>query len=95
MSDTTPDAHDTAARLAIIDDRLDAGAARMDAMQRELAANTEVTTEIRDLLASFKGGFRVAGWLGVVAKWLGGLAAAATALWVLIYQATHGGQLPK
>ena len=95
MSDATPAAPDTAARMASIEGRLDAGAKRMDAMQRELAANTEVTTEIRDLLASFKGGFRVAGWLAVAAKWLGGLAAAGTALWVLLYQATHNGQLPK
>ena len=58
-ADTTP------ARLAAIETSLAQGRQRMDRMQTELTVNTEITAEVRDLLNSFKGGFRVLGWLGV------------------------------
>lgn len=38
------------ARFKAIEDRLDAGARRMNAMQTELTANTAVITEMRDIL---------------------------------------------
>lgn len=77
-----------------IEDRQTDAAARMDTMQRELSANTEVTTEVRELLAAAKGGLRVLGSIGTVAKWLGGLGAAGVSLYTLYYMLTHGGKTP-
>ena len=91
-----------AAAITPINERLDRGADRMrelgdglDAMRAELKVNTETTVQVRELLDVGKGGLRVLGWLGAGAKWLGAIAAAASAIWVLVHQATHGGQLPK
>jgi hypothetical protein len=99
----------TATRLAGIDDRLDKGSARMwdmskqldkqaerlDDLRDELAANTAATQDVRELLSVARGGLKVLGWLGVGAKWVGAVAAAITALWVLLHQLTHNGHLPK
>lgn len=82
-------------RLQEIEDRLDKGAKNMRDMRTELADNTAVTTEVKQLLEAGKNGLKVLGWIGVGAKWVGGLAAAITALWTLLYAATHGGHLPK
>lgn len=97
MSDEPSAPQVTPADIAAIHARLDKGAARMDAMQEgmdemkvELSANTKVTTEVRDLLETWKGGIRFAGWLGAFVKWVGGVAAAAVGLWALF----HGGQPP-
>jgi len=60
----------------------------------ELAANTVATQEILDLMKAVKTGFKVLGWLGTGAKWIGGIAAAASAMYVVYHQLTHGGQLP-
>ncbi len=82
-------------RLKEIEDRLDRGAANMREFRTELAANTETTNEVRALLETGKSGLKVLGWIGVGAKWAGGIAGAIVALWSLIYVATHNGQLPK
>lgn len=77
-----------------IDQRLDNGSARMDLMQGELTRNTEVTTEVRDVLNMAKAGLRVLGGIGTAARWLGGIAAAAAAIWAL-WQAIRHGTPPK
>lgn len=94
--------HETVARqiaeLSMLSDgihsRLASGDGRMDAIEAELRANTEVTTEVRDLLSAVKGGFKVLGWLGHGGKWAGMIAGAAVSLYTLGYALTHGGQLP-
>ena len=89
-------------RVAAIERRLDKGASRMNGLERavdevatELRLNTSATLEMRELLAAFKGGFKVLGWFGVAAKWLGVLATAGLAIYSFFYSVTHGGQLPK
>lgn len=81
--------------LQTIEDRLLAGSKRMELMDAEMTRNTELTQDIRDLLAAFKGGFKVLGWLGAGVKWAGMVAAAVLALWTAFYAATHGGVHPK
>ena len=82
------------ARLDAIENQLREGAQRMDGMQTELTRNTEVTTEVRDLLAAYKSGMRVLAGLGKVAVWVGKLAAAGAAISAFWYAITHGGQPP-
>ena len=64
------------------------GSARMNRMEEAIRANTASTQEVqndtKELLEVFKavkGGFRVLGWIGAAAKWLGGIAAAGTAIY--------------
>lgn len=82
-------------RLIEIEDRLDKGSKRMQDLRNELAANTVITNEVRELLEVGKNGLKVLGWIGVGAKWVGAIAGALVAVWSLIYAATHNGQLPK
>jgi len=102
-----PDPH--AAWRRSIDERFAAGSQRMDALQGginqvaatvegmadELAKNTEITTEVRDLMTTIKGGFRIVGWLGIAAKWVARVATAAGTLWGVMYLFFHNGQPPK
>ncbi len=67
---------------------------RMTAIEQTLGRNTDMTSELLDVISAVRGGFKVLGWLGTGAKWIGGIAAAATAIWVLIYMITHGGSKP-
>jgi hypothetical protein len=67
---------------------------RLDAIETSLEENTQITTEVRELLTAFKGGMRVLGWLGTFAKWAGGIAGACVALYSAWYALTHGGDLP-
>lgn len=92
MSPAAP--RDDEDRLAAIEARLLEGSARMDRMQAELSANTAITVQVRDLLQTLRGGLRLLGWLGVAAKWIGGIAAAVTAVWALIHAAIHSGRPP-
>lgn len=85
--------------LGNVDRRLDRGSERMDDMQAELTANTTVTTEVRDLLATARSGIKVLGWIGNAGLWLvkaaGVLATAGMALYAAWYAVTHGGDLPR
>lgn len=74
-----------------VEDRQTEAAGRMDTMQRELSTNTEVTTEVRELLAAAKSGLKVIGAIGTVGMWvlkavgaLGAAAAAVYTIWHLI-----------
>lgn len=77
-------------RFQEIESQLARGAERMAALERELRDNTTVTREVRELMELGRNGFKVLGWLGVAAKWVGSLAAAAAAVWALVYAAMHG-----
>ena len=76
--------------MAAIKKRLDVGADRMDGMQDELTRNTEVTTEVREILSAVRSGLKVLGGLGTLAMWVGKLAAAAAAISAAWYAFTHG-----
>lgn len=77
-----------------VNTRLKDGDAKMTLLAEELAKNTEVTTEVRDLVAAFKGGFKMAGWFGTGIKWVAGIAAAFVSIYTAFYAVTHGGKLP-
>lgn len=77
-----------------VEDRQTEAFSRMENMQRELTANTEVTTEVRELLSAAKGGLKVIGGIGTVAKWIGGIGAAGISLYTLWHMITHGGKAP-
>lgn len=91
----TPAHLSTEERLAAIEERLDRGSDRMDRIERTLNENTDATLEVRDLINTVKGGFKVLGWLGGGAKWIGSLATAGAAIYGFIWAITHPGQLPK
>lgn len=59
-----------------IADRLDDRDKQIAAIREELGKNTVVTTEVRDYLEAFKGGFKVLGWMGTGLKWISGTALA-------------------
>lgn len=77
-----------------VNTRLKDGDAKMTLLAQELAKNTEVTTEVRDLVTAFKGGFKIAGWFGTGLKWIAGIAAAFLSIYTAFYAVTHGGKLP-
>ena len=91
-----------------VDSRFKKGSSRMDTLEdlidenrtahaanaAALAENTRLTKDILDMFSAVKGGFRVLGWVGVAAKWIGGIAGAVAAVWALIYSITHGGPRP-
>ena len=56
----------------------------MDALRKELASNTALTTEIRELLAAVRGGMKVLGWLGNGVKWIGGIALLSAAVSLML-----------
>lgn len=81
-------------RLEAIEERLDKGSERMKLMDNAIAENTEVTKAVHELMIAGKVGFKVAGWIGVIAGWIGKIALAVSAVWGVVYMATHGGQPP-
>lgn len=44
-------------------------------MRVELAANTEITNQIKEVLEAARTGFKVIGWLGALVKWGAAIAA--------------------
>ena len=81
--------------LELIHDQLAEGKARMDRMQVAIDQNTEITSEIRDILAAGRMGLRVLGGLGTLAKWVASIATAAGALWGMYQWLKHGAPPPK
>ena len=57
---------------------------RMDRIDAGLQQNTAVTQEVKDILDTAKGAFRVFGWMGNALKWTLGLGAAALGFWVAL-----------
>lgn len=68
--------------------------ARLRDIETELAANTKVTTEVREVLDTFKGGMRMLGWMGIAAKWIAGIAAAIGAV-IAIWETLRSGGPPR
>lgn len=52
-------------------------------LKTSLDSNTTVTTEVKDLLSTFKAGFRIAGWIQDTAVWVSKIAAAAIVMWAI------------
>jgi hypothetical protein len=71
-------------------DCMSKGEGRMSAIEVELKTNSATTTEVRDILSTARGAFRLFGWIGMAVKWLGGIAGAIGALYVAAYSITHG-----
>ena len=59
-------------------------------IRKELAENTSITRELRDILVTVKSGARMFGWIGSAIKWISGVVAAGVALW-----AAFGHHAPK
>ena len=71
-------------KVLSIEDRLDKGAQRMGAIESSLAANTEATKEVLEIVSMGKSFFKVLDVIGGAVKWAAGLAtvvAAAYAAW--------------
>ena len=88
-------------RLAAIDARLDAGRERMETIERSLKDNTAATLEgnrdvreVLEMIATVKGGIRVLGWIGGLARWTAAIVGAVMALYGAIYAITHHGAPP-
>lgn len=81
-------------RMQRIEDELARQTEQLTQLQAALAINTETTSEIRDLLEAAKGAFRALDGLGVVVRWIGGVAAACVAILGAVYALTHGGRPP-
>lgn len=84
-----------AARLEGIDARLDAGDQRMGRIETAQAENNTMTAEIRDLITATKAGFKVLGQIGAVARWVGWIAGAATAVLGFLHLLKTGHPPPK
>lgn len=87
-------------RLDHVDVRMEAGDSRMGNIEAELARNTAATKEIADgvqeiiaFFAAMKGGLKVLGWLGKLAKPMTALVALGLTLWsaYLAYRNGVGG----
>jgi hypothetical protein len=102
MSDHMESAPVERDRIKAIEARLEEGREimmghdeQLKLIRQELQENTDVTTDIRDLMSAGKTGLKVLGWIGVAAKWVASIALAITAVWGVIYTITHGGTPPK
>jgi len=80
---------------AEIELRLNCAEKRMESMERKIDTNTTIISEVRELMEVGRLGLRVLGWMGVLVKWLGTIAAAAMAIYAAIAAITHGGDVPK
>jgi hypothetical protein len=96
----------TRAELAAIHQRLDKGSDRMTRIEGNLAANTEITREIRDIVLMGRTFFRGLRGAGRALTWVWGwlyptlragvvVATAVSAIGAAIYSITHGGQPPQ
>lgn len=71
-------------RMERIEERLEKGAGRMEGIEASLAENTTLTREVVSILADGKAAFRLLGYVGSVAKWLGAIAGAVAAVYAAI-----------
>lgn len=70
------------------------GATRMQRIEQELAANSTITAEIRDILSAVKLGLKVLGSIGLIVRWAGFIAAACAAIYTSWHMIQHGGKPP-
>ena len=61
--------------------------------------NTIITEDVAEIVNMAKSFFRFWGWIGrkgsMIAKPIGIIAATGTAVWIVVYQLLHNGNLPK
>jgi hypothetical protein len=77
-------------RLDDIERRLVEGDLRMAAIEKELKANTEITSEIRDVMRAGRIGLQVLGGIGTLVKWIASIGAAIGSLYAMYYALRHG-----
>lgn len=73
-------------QLEAIHERLDQGDKRMAAIESEVAKNTAITNDIKEILDAVRLGLKTLGVLGAVVKWGGMVAGGIAALWALFHQ---------
>jgi hypothetical protein len=56
--------------------------AAMKALQTEQLQNNSMTKELLEAFQSVKGGFKVLGWIGNMAKWVASISAGGAAAWM-------------
>lgn len=78
------------ARLAAGDLRMGDLQAHLAVVRQELARNSEVTEDIREILAAAKVGLRVLGGIGQAVRWLSIVATACVAIWGAWQAFMHG-----
>ena len=86
-------------RFTTLEGKVDSLSGSVASLATAVQYNTSVTEEIAEIITTARSFFRFLGWIGRTvtrfARPLGILAAAATAVYVFVYQLLHGGQLPK
>lgn len=65
----------------------------MDTLEKSLKDNTELTTEIRDILRATRLGFKAIGAIGAAIKWAGPVAASLGG-WYVTAKANHWWPFP-
>lgn len=88
LNDAQTDRHESHADL---EKQLSSMQGRITAVESSLAANTLITRNIQDdtielldIIRSVKGGFKVMGWMGVLAKWVASLLAVFGAIYAFV-----------
>lgn len=67
-----------------VQEALQAGSERMCRMEKSLRENTELTSEVVEILRAAKGGLRTLGWIGAALKWGAGIAGAVYTIYCVI-----------
>lgn len=67
---------------------------RLARLEHNIAENTEITREVRDVVNTGRALFRFAEGFGRFLGWTARVAGAGAALWAVFYAATHGGKPP-
>ena len=70
------------------------GDSRMASLETELSTNSDITTEVRDILSVAKVGLRVLGGVGVLVRWAGYLAAAGASIYAAWHMVKYGVKPP-
>lgn len=81
-------------RLASGDGRFASIETKLDSHAAAIAENTEVTKDVRDILATARTGFKVLGGLGKLGQWAAWIAGGIGAVWGLIQAITHNSNPP-
>lgn len=100
-----PDPEPDAAWRKSVEERFRVGDRLFKSLRSEMKANTEITSEIRDVVLTGKSLFKFAARVGRFFVWCGHalyavmrvggvIAAAGTAIWAAVWAATHGGSAP-
>lgn len=59
--------------------------ARMDALEKKLDKNTELTQGVVNVFNTLESGIKVMGWIGAVAKWVITIGSAVGVLWAIAH----------